>query len=150
MEWRGFVFLCCVEGVESTLVFYNWKFRNSFPRLLWCVLRFGGFSCVCWGYADSNCRVRDACWCLDPVGLWRGWCSLGLKKNIGTAGGVTRWATPQSVRFNTVGGAVGCTAVSICYFILCGFDFIMDPGGWVRAVALNPRSQSLGDYDSCV
>ena len=47
-------------------------------------------------------------------------------------------------------GVYGFSAVPICYFILCGFNFIMDPGGWVRAVALNPRSQSWGDYDSCV
>ena len=82
------------------------------------------------------------------------------KKNyLDGGGGATRWVTPQSVWFNTVGGAVGC-AVALakclyfpsakCYFILCGFDFIMDPGGWVRAVALNPRSQSWGDCGSCV
>ena len=100
MEWRCIVFLCCVECVEGTLVFYNRKFRNSLARLLWCVLRFFGFLCVCWGYADSNCRVRDACCCLDPVGLWRGWCFLGLhkRKTIRALGGANRWAAPQGGR----------------------------------------------------
>ena len=54
MEWRCIVFLCCVECVEGTLVFYNRKFRNSLARLLWCVLRFFGFSCVCWGGSASG------------------------------------------------------------------------------------------------
>ena len=31
MEWRCIVFLCCVECVEGTLVFYNRKFRNLWP-----------------------------------------------------------------------------------------------------------------------
>ena len=109
MGWYSLVFLCCVEGVEATLVFYNYKFQNSFPRLLRCVLRFGGFSCVCWGYSDSNCRVRDACWCLGPVGLWR--CGVDgarwAKKNT-TAGGATRLATPKGGRCYKVGGATRC------------------------------------------
>ena len=110
MGWYSLVFLCCVEGVEATLVFYNYKFQNSFPRLLRCVLRFGGFSCVCWGYSDSNCRVRDACWCLGPVGLWRcgvdgaRWAKKILRR-VGPhgwqrrrAGGATRLAVTHGVR----------------------------------------------------
>ena len=112
MEWRGFVFLCCVEGVEGTLVFYNWKIRNSFARWLRCVLRFVGFSRVCWGYVDSNCWVPDACWCLDPVGLCAGGAHWVYKQTISTVGGATWWA----------GALAHClcfsSGESICFFIL--------------------------------
>ena len=111
MGWYSLVFLCCVEGVEATLVFYNYKFQNSFPRLLRCVLRFGGFSCVCWGYSDSNCRARDACWCLGPVGLWR--CGVDgarwARKYYGgwghTVGNAEGRAVLQGWRCHTVCGA---------------------------------------------
>ena len=63
MGWRGFVFLCCVEGVEATLVFYNWKFRNSFPRLLRCVLRSG----VGYGHVPFVLRVLRRAFVLRSV-----------------------------------------------------------------------------------
>ena len=46
------------------------------------------------------------------------------KKNyLDGGGGATRWVTPQSVWFNTVGGAVGCAvALAKClYFPSVGF-----------------------------
>ena len=108
MGWYSLVFLCCVEGVEATLVFYNYKFQNSFPRLLRCVLRFGGFSCVCWGYSDSNCRVRDACWCLGPVGLWR----------CGVDG--ARWARKY------YGGAISLNPARVCRVCIAHFFAIFE------------------------
>ena len=117
-------------GCEATLVFYNWKFRSSFPRLLRCVLRFGGFSCVCWGYSDWNCRVRGACWGLDPVGLWRGWCSVGIKKKrknyLGgrrghTAGNAAGFAVVNGRRAHTV---FGVTRWLIVFSLPCMHIFV--------------------------
>ena len=47
---------------------------------------------MCRGYSDSNCCVRDACWCLDPVGLCAGGARWVYKQTTCTVGGATWWA----------------------------------------------------------